>query len=161
MYKACYRIQNIYKAEINWSSLLIHGDLNNYYNVIYQPSLFALINSRYHAFKAEFLKYSHCETADFLARYMYIIQMVLTLIRATRKTTLTLHVSFICMPCSQCSLHAITTMHNMYLCNWLHSYVCLIHIADVKNFSNKMGLECHNHWFFAWEILLTQLSGKQ
>ena len=23
-------------------------------------------------------------------------------------------------------------------------------IADAKNFSNKMGLVCHNHWFFAF-----------
>ena len=87
MYKVCQRIKKIYKAEINWSSLLIYGDLNYYYNVIYQPSLFAHINSRYHAFKAEVLKDSHCETAQFWARYMYIIQTVFTLIRATRKTS--------------------------------------------------------------------------
>ena len=48
------------------------------------------------------------------------------------------------LPCSQCSLQTITTTaHNMYL---LTDY---IHIADAKNFSNKMGLVCHNHWFFA------------
>ena len=67
--------------------------------MIFQPSLFAHINSRYHAFKAnsryhafkaEVLKDSHCETAKFWARYMHIIQMVLTLIRATNKTTLNL-----------------------------------------------------------------------
>ena len=51
-----------HKAE-KWSSLLIYGYLNYYYNVIYQPSLFAHINSRYHAFKVEVLKDSHCETA--------------------------------------------------------------------------------------------------
>ena len=56
--------------------------------MICQPSLFAHINSRYHAFKLEVLKDSHCETAQFWARYMDIIQMVLTLIRAPRKTTL-------------------------------------------------------------------------
>ena len=56
--------------------------------MIYQPSLFAHINRRYHAFKAEVLKDSHCETAHFLARYMYVSQKVLTLIRATRKKTL-------------------------------------------------------------------------
>ena len=33
------------KAEIDWSSLLIYGDINWLYNVIYQPSLFAHINS--------------------------------------------------------------------------------------------------------------------
>ena len=66
----------------------MYDDLNYYYNVIYKPSLFADINSRYHAFKMEVLKDSHCETAQFWARYMDIIQMVLTLIRATRKTTL-------------------------------------------------------------------------
>ena len=53
-------------------SLLIYGALNLYYNVIYQPSLFAHINRRYHAFKAEVLKDSHCETAQFWARYIYI-----------------------------------------------------------------------------------------
>ena len=56
--------------------------------MICQPSLFAHINSRYLAFKSEVLKDSHCETAQFWARYLDIIQMVLTLIRATRKTTL-------------------------------------------------------------------------
>ena len=76
----------MYQAEI--ISLLIYGDLNYYYNVIYQPSLFAHIHSKYHAFKLEVLKGSHCETAKFWARYMDIIQMVLTLIRARRKTTL-------------------------------------------------------------------------
>ena len=34
------------------------------------------------------MKDSHCETAQFWSRYMDMIQMVLTLIRATRKTTL-------------------------------------------------------------------------
>ena len=29
MYKVCQRIKKIYKAEINWSSLLIYGNLNN------------------------------------------------------------------------------------------------------------------------------------
>ena len=28
MYKVCQKIQKIYKAEINWSPLLIYGDLN-------------------------------------------------------------------------------------------------------------------------------------
>ena len=56
--------------------------------MIYQPLLFAYISIRYDAFKAEALKDSHWETAQFWARYMYIIQMVLTLIRATKKTTL-------------------------------------------------------------------------
>ena len=56
--------------------------------MIYQPSLFAHINSRYHVFKQEVLKDSHCEKDQFWARYMDIIQMVLTLVRVTRKTTL-------------------------------------------------------------------------
>ena len=56
--------------------------------MINQTSLFDHINGRYHAFKAEVLKDSHCETAQFWAKYTYIIQMVLTLIRATRKATL-------------------------------------------------------------------------
>ena len=34
------------------------------------------------------MKDSHCETAQFWARYMDMIQMVLTLIRASSKTTL-------------------------------------------------------------------------
>ena len=114
MYKVCKSFQNIYKAEINWSSLLIYGDLNFNYNVIYQPLLFALINSRYNAFKAEVLKDSHCETADFLARYMYIIQMVLTLISGTRKTTLhCISALFLCrvpnIHCTQSQLRTICT----------------------------------------------------
>ena len=56
--------------------------------MIYQPLLFAHKQYRYHAFKSEVLKDSHCEKAQFWARYMDIIQMCLTLIRATRKTTL-------------------------------------------------------------------------
>ena len=56
--------------------------------MICQSSLFAHINSRYHVFKSEVLKDSHCDTAQFWARYMDIIQMMKTLIRATRKTTL-------------------------------------------------------------------------
>ena len=56
--------------------------------MICQPSLFAHINSRYHTFKSEVLKDGHCETAQSVARYMDIIQMVLTLIRATRKSAL-------------------------------------------------------------------------
>ena len=57
--------------------------------MIYKPSLFAHINSIdiMHS-NQEVLKDSHCETAQFWARYMDMIQMVLTLIRATRKTTL-------------------------------------------------------------------------
>ena len=66
----------------------MYGGLNYYYNVIYQPSLFAHINSRYHAFNSEVLKDGHCETAKFWARYMDIIQIVLTLIWATKKSTL-------------------------------------------------------------------------
>ena len=62
----------------------MYGDLNYYYNVIYQPLLFAHINSKYHAFKVEVLKDSLCETAQFWARYRDIIQMVLLLIMATR-----------------------------------------------------------------------------
>ena len=50
--------------------------------------LFAYVDSRYHAFKSEVLKDSHCETTQFWTRYMDIIQMVLTMIRVTRKTTL-------------------------------------------------------------------------
>ena len=71
---------------------------------------------------------------------MYIIQMVLTLIRATRKTTLNCMSAVSVCHVPKSSLHTITTTtHNMYLCNRLHSLICLIHIADAKNFSNTMG----------------------
>ena len=44
---------------------------------------------------------------------MDIIQMVLSLIGASKKTIFELHASSICMPCSQCSLQTITTTtHN-------------------------------------------------
>ena len=85
MYKVCQRLWKIYKAEINWRSLLIYGDLNYYYNVIYQPSLFDHINSRFMHSNQKFWK---TVQAQFWAKNMDIIQMVLTLIRATRKTTL-------------------------------------------------------------------------
>ena len=66
--------------------------------MIYQPSLFAPINSRYDAYKSEVLKDSHCKTAQFWARYMDIIQMVLTQIRATKKTTLNcMSTLFVCL----------------------------------------------------------------
>ena len=56
--------------------------------MIYQYLLFAHINSRCHAFKVEVLKDSHCETAQFWTRYIDIIQMVMTQIKAIRTTTL-------------------------------------------------------------------------
>ena len=40
-------LENLYSWNEFLSSLLIYGDLNYYYSVIYQPSLFAIINSRY------------------------------------------------------------------------------------------------------------------
>ena len=93
----------------------------------------------------------HCETAQFWARYMGVIPMVLTLIRATRKTTLN------CM--SALSVCLVPNVH----CTWSHQLRtigtcatdCLIHIADAKNFWNKIGLVCHNHWFFPWEMFMT------
>ena len=72
--------------------------------MIYQP--YAVCSHKqygYHAFKSEVLKDSHCETAQFLARYMDMIQMVLTLIRATRKTTLN------CM--SSLSVYLVPNVH--------------------------------------------------
>ena len=56
------------------------------------------------------LKDSHCETAQFWARYMHMIQMVLTLIRATWKTTLN------CM--SSLSVRLFPNVH----CIWSHNY---------------------------------------
>ena len=123
MYKVCQRIKKIYKAEINWSSLLIYGDFNYCHNVIYHPSLFANIKSRYHAFESKVLKDSHCETAQFWARYMDIIQMVLTLIRATRKTTLN------CM--SSLSVCLVPNVH----CTWSHQ-LCTIYTC-VTDYAHK------------------------
>ena len=69
---------------------------------------------RYHAFKSEVLKDSHCETAQFWARYMDMIHPG----NGYKENNFELHVISICMPCSQCSLQTITTTtHNMYLCN--------------------------------------------
>ena len=98
-------------------SLLIYGDLDYYDNVICQPSLFAHINSRYHAFKLEVLKDSHCETAQFWARYMDIIQMVLTLIRATWKTFLK------CMSAlSVCLVHCTQSQQLRTICTCVTDY---------------------------------------
>ena len=82
----------------------MYGDLNYYYNVIYQLWLFAHINSRYNAFKSEILKDSHGGTAQFWARYTDIIQMVLTLIRATLN----------CMSALSVCLVPIAHDHNNY-----------------------------------------------
>ena len=92
--------------------------------MIYQPSLFAHINSRYHAFKAEVLKDSHCETAQFWAKYKYIIQMVMTLIRATRKTTLNcMSALSVCLVpnvhCTQSQLRTICT----FVTDYTHKFV--------------------------------------
>ena len=39
-------------------------------------------------------------------------------VKGYKESNFELHVSSICMPCSQCLLHTITTTtHNMYLCN--------------------------------------------
>ena len=79
---------------------------------------------------------------------MDMIQMVLTLIRATRKTTLNYMLSL-----SVCLVPNVYAKdHNncaQYVPVYLITLINLIHIADAKNFSNKMGLVCHNHWFFA------------
>ena len=128
--------------------------------MICQPSLFAHLNSRYHAFKSEVLKDSHCETAQFWARYIDIILMVLTLIRATRKTTLN------CMSalsiCLVPKVHCTQLQQLRTICTCVTDYTH--NLSDThhrwKNF-NKMGLVCHNHCFFfclrnAFEITLRQ-----
>ena len=88
--------------------------------MICQPSLFAHINSRYHAFKLEVLKDSHCDTAQFWARYMDIIQMMLTLIRATRKTT------FNCMSalsvCLVPKVHCTQSQQLLTICTCVTDY---------------------------------------
>ena len=79
--------------------------------------------------------------------------MVLTLIRATKKTTLN------CIPalsvCLVLSVHCKRPQQLRTICTFVTDYtrICLsvIHIADAKNFSNKMGLLC----FFAGEMPLT------
>ena len=54
-----------------------------------------------------------------------MIQMVLTLIRATRKNNFELHVISICMPCSQCSLQRITQIRTICTCvtDYTHKFV--------------------------------------
>ena len=71
------------------------------YNVIYQHSLFSYINSRYHAFKLEVRTDSNCKTTQFRSRYMDILQMVLTLIRATLHCISALSVCLV--PIVQCT----------------------------------------------------------
>ena len=60
---------------------------------------------KYHAFRSEVLKGSHGKTAQFWARYMEIIQMVLTLIRATKENNLELHIA---------ALYALCPMYFAY-----------------------------------------------
>ena len=74
----------------------------------------------YLAFKSEVLKESYCETAQFWAGYMDIIQMVLTLIRATRKTTLN------CMPtlsvCLVLNVHRTHSHQLRIICTCVTDY---------------------------------------
>ena len=110
--------------------------------MLFQPSLFAHINNRYHAFKSEVLKVGHCETAQFWARYMDIIQMVLTLIWATRKTTLN------CMSALS-YLYALSPMFVAHDHNNYAQYVT-VHTSQMQRTSQtKFSLVFHNHWFFA------------
>ena len=108
--------------------------------MIYQPSLFAHINSRCHAFKSEVLKDSHCEIAQFWATCMIIIQMVI-LIRATRKTPLN------CMAalsvCLVANVHSTRSQHLRTICSCVtdntHNFF-LIRIADAsKEFLEQNG----------------------
>ena len=62
-------------------------------DMVEQPEDFKNYFEKYHAFKSEVLKGSHGKTAQFWARYMEIIQMVLTLIRATKENNLKLHIA--------------------------------------------------------------------
>ena len=72
---------------------------------------------------------------------MYIVQMVLTLIRATRKTTLNC-VSDLSV-CLVLNVHSTQSQLLRTICTRVTDFI--LHIADAKNFSNKMGLVCHNH----------------
>ena len=85
-----------------------------------------------------------------------IIQMVLTLSRATLGSYFKLHITALYALCLMFFVYDHT---NMYLCTWLHCWICLIHIPAVlqKNFWNKNGLVCHSHRLFAWEMFLTYL----
>ena len=79
-----------------------------------------------------------------------MIQMVLTLIRATRKTTLNCMSSL--SVCLVPNVHCKGSQQLRTICTCVTDYthlINLIHIADAKVFLNKMGLVCHTHWFFA------------
>ena len=78
MYQVCQWIYKIYKAEIDWSSLLIYGDLYYIYSVSFQPSLFAHKNSRYiyHTSNRKSENQS-LSNSSFLVMYVDTIQMVL------------------------------------------------------------------------------------
>ena len=73
---------------------------------------------------------------------MDMIQMVLTPIRATKKTTLNCMSSL--SVCLVPNVHCKRSQQLRTICTCATDY-----IADAKNFSNKMGLVCHNHCFFA------------
>ena len=104
--------------------------------MIYQPSLFAHINSRYHAFKSKVRTDSQSKTAQFRSWYMDIIQMVFTLIRTT------LHCMSALSVCLVPIVHYTRSQQLRTLCTCVTDYItiCLIHIADAKHFWNKMGL---------------------
>ena len=136
-----------------WLKLIILCDLSTFAVCLHKQY-------RYHAFKSEVLKDSHCETAQFWARYIDMSQMVLTLIRATSKTTLNCMSSL--SVCLVPNVHCKRSQQLRTICTCVTDYTHkMIHIADTKSFPNKMGLVCHNHCFFVWEMLLTWLPGKQ
>ena len=94
--------------------------------------------------------------SQFWARCMDIIQMVLTLITAASKAT------NYCI--SALSVRIVSNVLGIRsrklrtLCNLLHCWICLIQTTDANNFWNEIGLVCHNHWLFAWEILLQTIN---
>ena len=112
--------------------------------MIYQPWLFAHIHSRYHAFKTEVLKDSHCETAQFWARYMDTIPMVFALIRATRKTTLNcMSALSVCLvPNIHCT--RVQQLHNMYL-------IILINLSDTHRRCKEL---LEQNWFSVLQPLV-------
>ena len=129
--------------------------------MIYQPSLFAHINSRYHAFKSEVLKDSHCEAAQFCERYMDIIQMVLTLISSTRKTTLNcMSAPSVCLvPNVHCKRTILWGLARVFVTGKCNRYLLCCFTSQVNSYGHCGTVSSPNHTF-SWAGLNKRLTSN-
>ena len=74
-------------------------------NTVEQSEEFKAYFEKYNMFKSEVLSGDHGKTAQFWAKYMHVVEMILILIRATKENDLDLHIA---------ALHALCPMFFAY-----------------------------------------------